>query len=252
MDTILKPINWKAFLALFEKQLEVGVSYGYGAKAPRLNAAPGSFRQVDCSGEVRYLAYNSSGGLVIPDGSWIQREWCEKHLTEVPYGPADDELYLAFMTSGVNGVGSVGHVWFVKDGRTYESHGRTTGVDSRDWDYPTLKDHVHKTFKWPLVRIGTFALHQSNGDLMAKLLLFDRHAYVSARGQWQVWFPNTKVDWDAKTAVISINGCTTSTNRIINGEGYVLFTEAAAITGLTYLVNNNAREINLFSPAGAK
>lgn len=252
MLTTPKPINWKAYLAYFAAMRLHGVRYQYGGKLPKLSTPPSEAPNLDCSGYMRGNIYHSAGGTVIPDGSQNQLDWCMARLEEVPYGAATNDFIIAFMKPFTNGVGGVGHVWNVKDGMTYECHGRTTGIDSRPWDHASLKDHVYKAFRWPLAAIGTFALHQSNGDLMAKLLLFNRRAYVSARGQWQVWFPNTKVDWDAKKAVISINEFPTSTNRIINGEGYVLFTEAAEITGLTYLVNNNAREINLLTPTGAK
>lgn len=234
-----KPVNWKAFLALNDELDHV--KYGYGDK-PKLTADPSDITEGDCSWYARYMLYNSAGGLIIPDGSWIQRQWCEINLTQVPYSPSPDALTIAFMTAGVNGVGDVGHVWFVKDSRTYECHGGA-GVDSRYWDNRALKPHVHKAFNFPLVQATTYKLFNSDGKQMDTLLVFDQHSYVQAT-KWGTWFKQP-VAWDAKTGKVLLNGVPATDTRLIKSRGFIPFADAAAISGVNYTVDNVKREILL-------
>jgi hypothetical protein len=130
-----------------------GVSYKLGAKPGSLTYLPTAIHYLDCSGAVRYLLYNAtSGQLVIPDGSWYQREWCEDHLIQIPYGTVAnagrERLFIAFITAGVNGSGETGHVWLVHNGKTLESYGGH-GIGRRNWDYRVLREQVHKCFELP-------------------------------------------------------------------------------------------------------
>lgn len=148
------PIDLKKLWAVHRALIANNVRYGLGAKAASMSSAPSNISRIDCSGEFRYLAANATDQkLIIPDGSWIQRAWFEKQgLKQVPYsecGKADpDRLFAAFMTAGVNGVGRVGHVWWINNGRTLESYGGH-GVGTRDWNHGSLVRHVHKCFEYP-------------------------------------------------------------------------------------------------------
>lgn len=146
-------------VAFVAAQMKSGVSYLLGGKARSLKEGPGVTGRIDCSGEFRLLGYHATDGETsMPDGSWLQREYCEKNFDEVPYSQAMEakagELYAAFITSGVNGAGRIGHVWNVfydekkKRAMTLESHGGK-GVNSRPADYKTLRNLVHKCFKLP-------------------------------------------------------------------------------------------------------
>ncbi len=82
--------------SLFSDLQRQGVNYGLGAKPeggsdPRngrrwntrsnghLSTRPSTIDNLDCSGFIRYLLFKATdGGLVIPDGSQMQRGWCER------------------------------------------------------------------------------------------------------------------------------------------------------------------------------
>lgn len=148
--------------AIFMEMDTAGVQYGLGAKAPYLDIEPSKIKQIDCSGFTRYAIYKASDGkLTMPDGSQNQRVWCENKLkpansyTDV-LKAGQRSLYVAFIKPWTNGCQAVGHVWFVTrlDGDdnpdTMESHGGV-GVDSRRWDYLTLKRQVYSCFEIPVV-----------------------------------------------------------------------------------------------------
>ena len=147
---------------VFSEMDIAGVKYGLGAKAPFLDIEPSKIKKIDCSGFTRYAIYKaSSGKLTIPDGSQAQREWCEKKLKKVDkYSDVTSggkkSLYVAFIKPWTNGCQGVGHVWFVTklDGDenpdTMESHGGV-GVNSRRWDYLTLKREVYSCFEVPII-----------------------------------------------------------------------------------------------------
>ena len=235
-----KPVNWTAFVRVFGALAHV--KYGLGDKA-KLDAPPASIRRIDCSGFARYMAFSATGGQIMPDGSWNQRAWCETRLPEVPYTPAQSKLHIAFMTAGVNGVGSVGHVWFVRDGWTYESRGGK-GVDARPWNTPGLKKHVHKTFAWPLMVVNSpFALFNSAGGKMDNMPIFDGHSYVAVR-KMGAWFGLT-VGWDQTKIVASLGGHVFEDTKLINNVAYVPFVEAADVAQLSFMVDNARREVHL-------
>ncbi|BCM88825.1 hypothetical protein IAD21_00667 [Abditibacteriota bacterium] len=154
------PVNLLVLRRVFAAQAARGIHYRLGGKAPTLNAAPAQLDSgIDCSGEVRLLLHQATGGtLTLPDGSWNQRAWCETHLEEVPYSQAlhagNGELFIAFITPGMRGVGRIGHVWLVLGqgqshlATTMESYGGH-GIGSRPANTPVLLRQVHKCFRLP-------------------------------------------------------------------------------------------------------
>lgn len=146
---------------IFMEMDAAGVRYGLGAKAPYLDIEPSKIKEIDCSGFTRYAIFKASGGkITIPDGSQNQREWCEKMLkplnnyADVQNG-GQRSLYVAFIKPWTNGCKGVGHVWFVtkldsdNTPDTMESHGGM-GINSRRWDYLTLKRQVYSCFEVPI------------------------------------------------------------------------------------------------------
>lgn len=134
--------------AVRNELLDGHISYRLGAKA-RLDAEPSTITHLDCSGFVRYLLYQASDkSLLLPDGSWIQREWCQKQKLEpVNYATAaecDGWLRIAFIDPKPN---KAGHVWLIRNGQTLESHGRRIGPNQRPWDTPVLQKGVGYCFK---------------------------------------------------------------------------------------------------------
>jgi len=149
--------------SVFSEMDTIGVKYGLGAKAQYLDIDPSKIPAIDCSGFVRYAIYKATNGkLTLPDGSQAQREWCEKSplrkladYSDVQAG-TQRSLYVAFIKPWTNGCQAVGHVWFVTKldaddtPDTMESHGGV-GVDSRRWDYLTLKRQVYSCYEIPVV-----------------------------------------------------------------------------------------------------
>lgn len=267
----LSPVNLEKFLALH--QALDGVKYGLGAKAEggrhpntgqrfntnstgKLSTPVSTIQHIDCSGYVRYMLYHCAGGLMIPDGSWNQRAYCERNgLEEVPYKTdamiGAGTLYIAFATAGVNGTGTVGHVWFVYNGKTYESYS-SKGVGSLAATQSWRASHVHKTFVYPTIaKAGvtpTYTLRQSNGAEMAQLPVFDGRSYVPAR-TWAAWF-GQQVFWDGATGEIELYNAERAYKvfddvKLIKGVGHIRFSEAAAFTGVNYVTDNAKRDIRL-------
>lgn len=249
----LSPVNLDKFLKL-HGHLD-HVKYGLGSKASPLSKAPSAIKLLDCSGYVRKQIYGSADGFQIPDGSVNQRVYMERNgLEQVGYKTAatdrDDTLFIAFATPNTNGVGKVGHVWFVLNGKTYESYS-SKGVGSLPATQSWRASHVHKTFVYPtiaaLVR-PTYTLRQSNGAEMAKMPTFDGHNYVPAR-TWGAWF-GYQVYWDGATGEIELHNAERAYKvfddvKLIKGVGHIRFSEAAAFTGVNYVTDNTKREIRL-------
>lgn len=105
-----------------------GVSYGLGAKADSggrdLIAYPPKYDHIDCSGWVR-AALAWASGVIIPDGSVNQREWCEaKGLKRSNYAAllrSDNIVRIAFIRAGK--VEKIGHVYLCYNKQTMESYG---------------------------------------------------------------------------------------------------------------------------------
>jgi hypothetical protein len=152
----MKPVDIKKLLHTFDA-MKGRVTYKLGAKAPSLMSLPKEIRRIDCSGLVRYAVYQAAGST-IPDGSWIQREYCEqqgfrqlKKYSDVQYAKDDgSRLFLCFIKPIVVGgiVIKAGHVWFVYKGRTLESWGGP-GVDSRHWNQTVFRLRKAVAFELP-------------------------------------------------------------------------------------------------------
>src|ERR1051325_8593128 len=107
-------INTQKLSELLAQTMDGHIVYGFGSKAA-LSALPATITKIDCSGYVRYLIYNITNGTVtMPDGSWIQHEWCDKQkFHKTPYSTAaerDGWLRIAFLPPVG---GHAGHVWLI-------------------------------------------------------------------------------------------------------------------------------------------
>jgi hypothetical protein len=184
MSRPVAPVNLARLHALFRGLEQQKVRYLLGGKAevgagnPRAHqglwSAPAAIDALDCSGAVRYLLFQASGGaLLLPDGSQMQRAWCEEHAQSGAlhqlahysdanrYGTAR-RLFLAFIVPHCHGCGPVGHVWLVARpdenaaAVTRESHGGV-GIGSRRWDSPTLLHQVYSCYELPTLPAGEAA-----------------------------------------------------------------------------------------------
>lgn len=121
--------------------------YVWGEKAPSMTCDSSEIKGIDCSGFSRYAICKASDGVTdIGDGSQQQMEWFEgnpNNATEYrKAGLTKDRLFIAFIKAAN---GHPGHVWFVLNGFTMESHGGV-GVSSRVWDTPVLMRGVAKCY----------------------------------------------------------------------------------------------------------
>ncbi len=140
---------------------------------------PSAISRLDCSGFVQYVIHESTtGGLRIPQGSMKQREWLAKNgynnygryrSASAAYATlaqtSDDTVRIAFRNK-IIGSGTptnpyqVGHVWFVINGKTYESTatgGKAIGPKSLAWSVRrSIVDHF-----FLLGRVPGFSLHQT-------------------------------------------------------------------------------------------
>jgi len=128
----------------------LGIKYELGGKAPEdeLSAFPPKYDAIDCSGWIRAaIAYATDGLIVIPDGSENQHDWFASHdFKPTNYENTalrDNRLRVAFLFPDDTSE-RVGHVWFIRNGKTLESHGGT-GPSSRYWNTPILM-HCHAAF----------------------------------------------------------------------------------------------------------
>lgn len=180
----IAPASITALISAFSQQIRLGVPYGYGAKAeggadPRtghrwntrsthkLSTPLSTIDHIDCSGEVRKLLYDASGGkLEIVDGSQSQlaqfEAWANAGLVkEVRYRDAaaymnKKRLFICFIKPGENGCGPIGHVFLLVSydpdaaADTMESYGGH-GVGSRNWNTTVLLHETYKCFEIPTV-----------------------------------------------------------------------------------------------------
>lgn len=158
---MITPVDLSTLLDLHSRCELRGIRYGLGSKAKSLTQDSHTISRIDCSGYVRYLiAKATNQKLILPDGSWNQRDWCENNglhrlqkYSDVVYGDKS-RLFIAFITPHINGAGSIGHVWLVArvDGDnvpdTIESHGGK-GVDTRAWNHLTLRRQCAACFELP-------------------------------------------------------------------------------------------------------
>lgn len=129
------------------------IKYGMGAKAPSLTTDPKSIKVIDCSGFTRYLLHQATDGQVtMPEGSDEQNAWCKRRkLRSEKYmqvaGLKDGNLRIGFIPRDYKDgkVARAGHVWFVMDGRTMESHG-SRGPNRRNWNNPRLTSRVKSCY----------------------------------------------------------------------------------------------------------
>ena len=159
----MEKINLKKLYTTFDNMCLHGVTYKLGAKAPRLDCDTSEIHSIDCSGFFRYaIAKATDQKLIIPDGSWVQNDWCRAQgFRKVNYNDlhyADpSRLFVAFIRAGHNGAGSIGHVWLNnqmdKDWpiETMESYGGH-GVGSRRWDTGILRRLVFECFELPTAK----------------------------------------------------------------------------------------------------
>ncbi len=107
-----------------------GVGYQLGAKADSdgrsLAAFPPRYDHIDCSGFLRAaVAWATDGGLILPDGSVNQREWCQNHgLKRSNYLALlrqDGIVRIAFIRATTTE--RIGHVYLCYNKQTIESYG---------------------------------------------------------------------------------------------------------------------------------
>jgi cell wall-associated NlpC family hydrolase len=125
-------------LLLSERTTREGNQYRLGGKAPSLDADSSVIGRIgiDCSGFVRWILYRATDNrLVIPDGSWHQREWAEsvgfKESTVLAGSATDNRVRLAYMKPLSSG--GIGHIALVHNALTIESSGKR-GPGRRPWD----------------------------------------------------------------------------------------------------------------------
>ena len=147
---------------LCDELMDGHISYGFGSKAA-LTATPQSIHEIDCSGFVRYLMYQAtSGRLTMPDGSWIQNDWCRHQaLKLVPYQDAslhDSIIRIAFLPPTTHHHHHhAGHVWLIQNGLTMESHGGV-GPSRRAWNTTVLLNGVRQCYELAIASlVGDFA-----------------------------------------------------------------------------------------------
>lgn len=114
------------------------VNYKLGAKIkPGQEPGAGGFTEVDCSGFVRECVRRATTlGSRFPDGSAVQHDWVRRHgfpPDSVASGTHQDgAVRIAFLPPRKSKK-RIGHVAFIHDGKTIESHGGV-GPDRRPWN----------------------------------------------------------------------------------------------------------------------
>lgn len=125
-----------------------GVRYGWGAKANPLSYITlETVQELDCSGFAQLMTWYATGEIIIPGTAWDQyhelRGWALREHSGAMYHKACSNMGALLMCFIEPTSLHAGHVWYVHDGRTYESHGGG-GVSSRSWDTPILAREVSK------------------------------------------------------------------------------------------------------------
>lgn len=130
-------------IELMKKTMGGRVRYRLGAKAPTLDCDSSIIHEIDCSGYVRYLIHRATHGRVtMPDGSFIQRDWCKSEgFRKCDYADCaklDSVLRIGFITPTKH---EAGHVWMICSGQTIESRGGK-GPSRRPWHTRVLTRDV--------------------------------------------------------------------------------------------------------------
>ena len=142
-------IDGEKLKTFMDDMLDGHVKYGLGKKASPLTIEPAKIKRIDCSGFVQYLLYTVTRGTVkIKAGSWHQNKYFEDNRFEqVEYQTAaakkDNVLRLGYFFGG--GGGGIGHIWFVLNGETIESHG-SKGANRRPWSTSVLTNKVERCY----------------------------------------------------------------------------------------------------------
>lgn len=156
------PVSISLLESIFSTCERKGVPYGLGSKID-LSIQPDQLEpgtHCDCSGFIRWvLKWASGGAFVLPDGSQMQREWCENaglhklaHYSDANTYGTPGRLFIHFIKPYTNGCGATGHVWLsikfnddtVAD--TIECYGGH-GVGSRVWNARPLRTEVYESFE---------------------------------------------------------------------------------------------------------
>ncbi len=150
----MTPVNLAVLINTFDELELQRVPYVWGGKVHPLTRPATEVGGVDCSGFAQYaVAQSTNQGLLLPEGSWEQRDFFEGQDLHKPlYKDAGtladaNRLFICFIKPGN---GHAGHVWFLNDGHTMESYGHH-GVGSRHWDTPVLQRRVAAIFEIPTV-----------------------------------------------------------------------------------------------------
>lgn len=160
--TQIIPVELAKVVEIYRNMKANHVSYDLGGKAPKLDMDSHGIEDIDCSGFVRFCIYRATDPhMTIPDGSWMQREWCEaanlhKLSNYRDVCQADpSRLFIAFIPPKS---GKAGHVWFVTKAlsknatsqpMTMESHGGV-GVNSRPWNTSVLLRNCDAVYELPV------------------------------------------------------------------------------------------------------
>lgn len=148
-------VDREKLVEVIKSSMDGHISYKMGGKALTLNTPWSNIDKMDCSGYVRKMIHDiTHGQVIIPDGSWNQRDWVQKQgFATCNYkdcSKKDDILRIAFLNTEN---GEAGHVWLCVSGLTIESHGRCKvngviqdGPSRRPWNWKSLYSKVDYTF----------------------------------------------------------------------------------------------------------
>jgi hypothetical protein len=152
-------VDLRTFRSIFNA-MKIRARYNFGAKANSLNQRVSDITGIDCSGFSQLALHRATGGAAeAPDGSQNQRDWCEQiglhklaKYSDVQYAARDNSrLFICFIRPLTIRKTTIkaGHVWFVSEGRTYESSTPTNGVGSRHWNQLVFRVRHAVAFELP-------------------------------------------------------------------------------------------------------
>lgn len=119
-------VDASRLLSYLQRCIGLGIGYGLGAKAGLLTAIPPDYEQIDCSGWVRAaVAVATYGKTILPDGSVVQHEWCDrvglKRSNQAALLLPDNYVRICFIAP--SSLHPVGHVFLCRNAKTLESYG---------------------------------------------------------------------------------------------------------------------------------